>query len=73
MHTDVVRNKPGQSSKYEMNFVKSIKEQIKMEAIKTYPCPMYTDISAANLTNVPNAEWIWLKENCQLIKKPIER
>ena len=46
MHPQVTSDKPGTCSKCGMNLSLSKKEQMKMEVMKTYICPMHPDVSS---------------------------
>ena len=41
MHPNEVSNKPGKCSECGMDLTKSKKEQMKMEVMKMYACPMH--------------------------------
>ncbi len=53
MHTDVVSDKPGKCPKCGMDMTRSKKEQMKMEVMNMYTCPMHKDVVSDKPSKCP--------------------
>ena len=53
MHADMVSDIPGKCSKCGMDLTKSKKEQMKMDVMKLYTCPMHPDVTSNKAGNCP--------------------
>jgi transcription initiation factor IIE alpha subunit len=53
MHADIVSNKPGKCPKCNTDLVLSKKEQMKMEVMKIYTCPIHPDVTSTKPGKCP--------------------